>query len=143
MILKICVLTLLVLSRNYIARTEGAAISPLPSFFANIEKRRCISRPNLAYLFPINSGHSVKISTPGHQMSGQQVTLCDLISTHFGNFAVCSSNSRRYSDLKLTECDETIYIYNLYVSDFAYLYPDVIPFLLTTHCESKSVGVSV
>lgn len=102
MILKICVLTLLVFSRNYIARTEGAAISPLPSFFANIEKRRCISRPNLAYLFPINSGHSVKISTPGHQMSGQQVTLCDLISTHFGNFAVCSSNSRRYSDLKLT-----------------------------------------
>ena len=139
MILKICVLC------SFSRETISLALKGLPSasslrFFANIEKRRCISRPNLAYLFPINPGHSVKISTPGHLMSGQQVTLSDLISTHFGNFAVCSSNSRRCSDLKLTECDEIIYIYNIYVSDFAYLYPDVIPFLLTPHCESKLEG---
>ena len=55
--------------------TEDYHQPPPPKGFRKYwKKRRCISPPNSACLFPTNSGHSVKMSTPGHLMSGHQIS---------------------------------------------------------------------
>ena len=101
--------------RNYVPRSNGGLLSgPSSQGFSQIlKKRRCISPPNLAYLFPINSGHSVKISTPGHLISGHQVSLSDLISQCIlTSLLSCPSESDRRSDFTLTEYDKTTWVYN-------------------------------
>ena len=61
---------------------RGTFHSPRPRVFINIEKTTAHITTKFSIRIPIptKSGRRVKIVTPGHLMSGHQVTLYDLIS---------------------------------------------------------------
>ena len=129
-----------------LAIIEDCHQSPLtPKSFRKYwrKKRRCISPPNLACLFPINSGHSVKMSTPGHLMSGHLVSVREHISQCIlASLLFCQSESDRRSDFALTEY-ETTCVYNRVLQMLAVCGLMSCHFLWTSHCQSKWVNIEM
>ena len=131
-------LPLILLVRLTRARPGGGNPPPSLRFFADCEKRRRVAPPNLPQLFskqlttfPKKNDDPMtrKVTPPGH------IKWPDL-KLHFSKFETFRRHIEDPNSLKLAVCNTDIGIYDLYISDFLYRWPQVMPFSWPPHYKS-------
>ena len=123
---------IVVIFSKFNPRTTVGRLSA-PSFFVDSEKNKQILH-NYSWN-PLT--HCLKFLTSWPQRLRLQVTLSDLTSSCvFQTLRACQKHIKDPNSLKLAVCNTDIGIYDLYISDFLYRWPQVISISWHSHFKS-------